>query len=546
MSTTTIFHNAHIFSTESATAKDNTFQECLIVENGKISFVGPKSDPKVTQAEKDGAEQINFQGRHVVPAFIDSHMHLLQFGTGLAKLDLSNAKSLDEIKAAVSEYAKSHPDHSRILCRQWHQSATPGKLLATTLDDIDPRPIYIEARDCHSTWCNTAALHELHDRLEATADKYGDNIRRDDNGKPSGHIKEGAHLGLVWPFLTGDTSMQERIDAIKSAVDVYLQSGYAGLVEMAMDNNAWDALQLLKSQQEIPIHIAAHWAVHYSDDESQIEASLNEAIEKHRQFSPEKSPELCIIGIKIFNDGAIGGCTAAISHPYADSTNLVDPIWPADVLKRTVKKAVDAGLQCAIHAIGDVAITQTVDAIAAANSPQARHRVEHLQLASAEDVERIGQLGITASIQGVHMDPVVSAAYKRIVKPELWERAFAFKDFLDHGACVALGTDTPTARQLPLPNLYNVTTRKSAVRPELPDIVHEHYALSLSQAIAAQTTAAAYSRFAENWTGSLEVGKRADFLVMDMDWSAEKLLQAKVLQTWVKGQKLYDSAAKVA
>jgi len=541
MAGTTVFRNGRIFSAEDALATTADFLECLVVKDDKIAYVGSENDEKVKSAEASGAEVIDLSGQVVVPAFIDSHMHLLQFGLGLAKLNLSECKSFEDIKAAVSNYAKAHPEMSRILCRQWHQSATNGKALASMLDDIDPRPIYIEARDCHSTWCNSAALEELRERLEATADLYGEDIHRDDAGRPSGLVAEGAHLGMVWPFLTGACSMSERLTALNNAIDVYIESGYAGIVEMAMENNAWDALQLLRSQQDIPIHIAAHWAVPYSKDEQQIEEHLNEAIAKHREFHPSKSPELCIIGIKLFNDGAIGGCTAALSHPYMGYTNLVDPIWPADVLKRTVKKAVDAGLQVAIHAIGDVAISQTIDAIAAANHPQGRQRVEHLQLASAEDVKRVGQLGITASIQGVHMDPVVSTAYSRIVKPHLWEQAFAFRDFLDHGACVALGSDTPTARHLPLPNLYNVTTRRSAVRPELPDVVHEHYALTLSQAIAAQTSQAAYSRFAESWTGSLTAGKLANFLVMDMVWSAEKLLEAKVSQTWIKGQKRFQN-----
>jgi len=541
MAGSTVFKNGRIFSAEDALATTTDFHECLVVKGDKVAYVGHANDEKVRSAEAGGAEVIDLFGRVVVPAFIDSHMHLLLFGLGLAKVNLSDCKSFEDIQAAISNRAKAQPELPRILCQQWHQSAINGKALASMLDDIDPRPIYIEARDCHSTWCNTAALEELRERLEATAEEYGGDIHRDDVGKPSGLIAENAHFGIVWPFLQTSCSMSERLEAIITAIKVYVESGYAGVVEMAMDNNAWDALQLLRSQQGIPIHIAAHWAIPYSANERVVEARLDEAIAKHREFHPSKSPELCIVGIKLFNDGAIGGCTAAISHPYLGSTNLLDPVWPADALARVVKRAVDAGLQVAIHAIGDVAISQAVDAIAAANNPQGRQRVEHLQLASAEDVKRVGQLGITASIQGVHMDPVVSAAYSRIVKPHLWERAFAFRDFLDHGACVALGTDAPTARQLPLPNLYNVTTRRSAVRPELPDVVHKQYALSLSQAIAAQTSQAAYSRFAESWTGSLTAGKMADFLVMDMEWSPEKLLGAKVSQTWIKGRKMYQS-----
>jgi predicted amidohydrolase YtcJ len=164
-----------------------------------------------------------------------------------------------------------------------------------------------------------------------------------------------------------------------------------------------------------------------------------------------------------------------------------------------------------------------------------------LELTTSEDAKRLGQLGITASIQPVHSDPMLFKAWPGLVGPERCKRAFAYKEFLDGGAPIAIGTDAPTAPHMPFPNLYNATTRRSALETESDKTVNPHFGLGLVESATAATTGAAYARFADDWTGSLKKGLFADFLVVDMQWTPETLLEARVCQTWYRGMKVFDS-----
>lgn len=194
-----------------------------------------------------------------------------------------------------------------------------------------------------------------------------------------------------------------------------------------------------------------------------------------------------------------------------------------------------------MHAIGDKAISQTIDAYASLGNPTRRHRIEHLELASTESAKRLGELGIIASVQPVHSDPVLMAAWRNLIGEHRCKRAIAYRDFHDSGARLAFGTDVPTAAHPPLPNLYHATTRRSTIDPALSARTNPEFAVPLATAVKAATTNAAFSRFAETWTGSLAVGMSADLVVLDWDWEPDRLLEAKVRQTWYRGQKVFDA-----
>ncbi|KAJ5992056.1 amidohydrolase 3 [Penicillium sp. IBT 35674x] len=524
MSLVTIFKNCRAFCPENGLSNEQ-FLGCFVVKGDKFSHVGYDTDEEVQAAKLQGAQVIDLKNQVVVPGFIDSHTHFLLFGLALQKLDLSGCKCYQDIKRAISDYAKEHPELPRILCR----------------DDIDARPIFIEALDLHSTWCNTRALKEM--GVETTPDPPGGKIHRTEDGSPSGLMEESAQTGIVWPHLMHISTVGERLAALQDALAAYLESGYTGLIDMAMDRTAWEALRLLRENQHVPIHVAAHWYIPFTNDKDELSEYINEAIAKHSEFHPSTSPDFCVVGIKIIADGVVDGCTAALSHPYSGvNPRTVDPIWPLESMKWVVKRAADAGLQVAIHAIGDITIKNAIDSIDAASSPRGRHRIEHLELASVDDAKRLGELGITASIQPVHSDPVLTKAYPKILQPHLWDRVFPYREYLDGHACVAIGTDAPTAKHLPLPNIYNATTRKSALNPSSSEATNPDGAISLIQAAIAATSGAAYSRFAEGWTGSITRGHRADFVVLETEWTSETLLDAIVQQTWALGEKVFDQS----
>jgi predicted amidohydrolase YtcJ len=407
------------------------------------------------------------------------------------------------------------------------------------LDDLDPhhRPIYVEALDLHSTWASTAALDEL--SLKDAKDLGSHQVPCDENGRPTGLFAEAGQTGIIWPFLNESYSEDDKQAALQEAFDAYIAAGYTGAVDMAMDDNAWDALELYrKKHSSLPIHVAAHWLVRPAGD---LEAQVDYAVSQNKKWHPSSTPDFCVVGIKMICDGVVDGCTAALTKPYPGHDNLINPLFTKDQMEMVVSRAANANLQVAIHAIGNAAVTQAIDSIAAAKTPDGRHRVEHLEITNEEDAKRLGTLGIIASVQPVHSDPAILVDYQKLIGPHLWDRAFAYKEFLDGHACVAFGTDAPTARHLPLPNLYNATTRMSATQPRMTERTTPHQALTMSQAFHAATAGAAYSRFAEKWTGSLKAGLQADFVILDSKWTPESLLDDNVAETWSKGKRLYQS-----
>ncbi|KAL2837457.1 amidohydrolase 3 [Aspergillus pseudodeflectus] len=519
---TSVFRNGRIFAPSQSSAEPGSeFTSGMIVENGRISFVGNLDDTKTPH----DSTIIDLENRIVLPGFIDAHVHILKYG-----------HSLQKIRETISSYAKATPSVPRILCQGWIQSSTKGIALASMLDDLDPRPIFIDSFDLHSVWCNSAALDEM--QAHSAPDPPGGTIHRDQNGRASGLLDESALVDLVWPHLESTYTAQDKAAALQAAVTSYTASGYTGVVDMAMNEDTWELLDKFRRDRQFPFHIATHWLVPFSENQQANLKHVDRAIHLQQKF---KDPAFCIAGIKLICDGTVDGCTAALSQSYNGKSHAGDPIWPTDMLREIVQRADSAGLQCAIHAIGDKAIHQAINVLSQVGTPGRRHRIEHLELATSEDAKRLGQLGITASVQPVHSDPALFKAWPGLVGSERCKRAFAYKEFLDGGAPLAIGTDAPTARHFPFPNLYNATTRRSALEPETEHTVNPEFAISLVEAMTAATKGAAYARFADSWTGALRPGLSADFVVVEMHWAPDRLLEAVVCQTWYQGRLVYDS-----
>jgi predicted amidohydrolase YtcJ len=464
-------------------------------------------------------------------------MHLLLFGANLLKISLTDCKNLEDVKDTIRRGAKERPGAERLLCSGWMHSMTNGQALASMLDDIDPRPIFINSKDLHSVWCNTAALKEL--QVQDTPDPEGGKIWRDEQGNPSGLLDEAAAIKIVWAHTAKVTGHEENVRYIREAIKAYNAHGYTGVIELATDAEIWALLKQIRDEQEVPLRFAAHWLITPSTSDEENLAQVDEAIRLHQEFNLETSPDFRIAGIKIIGDGVIDACTASLREPYLSTGTNCSPIWTAEKLTPVVKKASDAGLIVAIHAIGDETVRLAVDTLEKHASRGGRHRVEHLELTRPEDSRRLGELGITASIQPVHSDPAILQAWNSLLG-ERRSRAFAYSEFLEHGAPIAIGTDSPTAPHLPLSNIYVATTRKSAREPNANlEPVNQHFKISLSQALSAATYGSAYACFAEQRVGSLEIGKIADFVILDMKWSSEALLEAKVAETYFAGSRVF-------
>lgn len=468
-------------------------------------------------------------------------MHLLLFGSSLSKLSLEACTSLSDIRSTIRAYAQANPHLPRLFCRGWMHSMTDGAALSSMLDDLGPRPIFIDSKDLHSAWCNAPALREL--GVHDLPDPAGGVIHRDEQGNPSGLLSEAAAVNIVWPHVAKVASREEKIAFVRNAVTAYNAAGYTGVVEMATDENLWETVLAFqeeeKTRQGMTLRMASHWIILPHAEEDRVLAQVDRAIELHQRYNLETSPGLRIAGIKVICDGVVDACTAALTEPYASNGTNCEPLWDADMLEKVVRKADAAGLQCALHAIGDATVKMAVDVLAKAGTKGRRHRIEHLEVTAAEDAKRLGELGITASVQPVHADPAIVRAWPKLLGKERCGRAFAYREFLDEGATLALGTDSPTAPHLPLRNMYTATTRRSAREPGSVEVFNHHLALSLMEAVGAATAGSAYSCFADGYTGRLEAGMKADFVVVGMQWEADRLLDARVEETYFEGRRVY-------
>jgi predicted amidohydrolase YtcJ len=314
---------------------------------------------------------------------------------------------------------------------------------------------------------------------------------------------------------------------------------------MAFDELGLAAFQRAAEHRggRLPLRVAAHWFVENTGDAAANLAQVERAVELAEAM---RSPWLRIVGIKLVVDGVIDACTAAMRHPYSDGSNA-EPIWPLADLKPVVAAADAAGLQVALHAIGDLASDIALDALehaAEVNGPRARrHRIEHLEYAAPGTAERMARLGVTASMQPVHADPAIFGNWAAMLGDERVDRAFAWPEYVAAGALLAFSTDAPTAPHEALPNMYIAATRKSALDGSFAPR-HPQFALPLEQALAHATRDAAASVGDGATRGRLEAGLAADFAIVDVDpftAGAESLLTARVVRTVVAGETVYDA-----
>ncbi|MDR7303763.1 amidohydrolase [Haloactinomyces albus] len=541
MSTTTDhavwYSGGHVFTGD----PQQSWTESLVLRGSHIVYVGPDA----SAADYAGADttRIDLQGSTVLPGFVDGHAHVLMTGQASLHAHLTDAGDLAEIHRRVTTWASNNPDAPRVLGRGWLFSSIPeGRPTKEMLDAIVPdRPVYLDANDYHSVWVNTAALAELGITRD-TPDPVGGRIVRDPaTGEPTGHLEETAAQNLVWPFIADATTDEDRDAALVAANTSYLSSGVTCAVDMALDEPSLAAMVRAERANTLNMRIVGHWLIRRAADPAQHLAQIKRAAEL---AATHHSDTLRITGVKFVVDGVIDGCTASMLEPYADGTSA-EPIWDLDHLAPAVAAADAAGLQVALHAIGDKATRIALDALEhahQANGPRPRrHRIEHLEYVDPADVPRLAQLGITASMQPVHADPAIRANWAAMLGDARAERGFAWPEFTGTGARLAFGTDAPTAPHPPLPNLYIANTRRSPSDPSLL-APQPHLAVPLPDAVRHATTDSAWACGSETALGKLESGLLADFIVLDrnpFNTDPGSLLQARVLRTVIGGSTVW-------
>ncbi|PPG27568.1 amidohydrolase [Pseudoclavibacter sp. RFBB5] len=547
--TTTLYLNGRVFqgtaSADPMDAADAADPSAFVVRDGKFAFVGDEADARAFAAEPDAT--VDLGGQLVLPGITDAHTHLVMMGEALGQVGLTDARDLAEVQRLLAEARAADPDARVLRGRGWLFDSIPGGAPTAAMIDevVADVPVYLDANDYHSCWVNSAALRELGITRE-TPDPSGGRIERDADGEPNGMLYETAAVEYAWVQRDLAMTDADRDAAVERVLAAYSEAGVTGVVDMALNEVALDALQRAADRRDgqLPLRVAAHWLVSNADDDV---ANL-EQVERARALATKyASPWLRVVGIKLILDGTIDACTAAMSQPYSDGSNA-DAIWPVERLLPVVAAADAAGLQIAMHAIGDAASTMALDALehafVANGDIVRRHRIEHLEYAAPGTAERMAALGITASMQPVHADPAILGNWIAQLDDDRVERGFAWHEYEDAQATLAFSTDAPTAPYGPLANLYVAATRESALDPAFPAAQVLGRTVPIERAIVHATRDAAASVGDASWRGKIREGFAADFFVVDTDVLSEpaaSLLTARTVLTVVGGRVTFEA-----
>ena len=537
---TTVYRNAKVFTADPS----RPWSPAFAVRGGEVLVVGCDEEVDATAARDavGEVEDVDLNGALVIPGVIDAHFHLLHTGGSLQRVDLVRASTLEEIQKAVREHAHVDMKSHWVLGKSWLFDAVPGEPTAAMLDDaVSHRPVSLDANDYHSTWVNSVALEAL-GITESTPDPAGGRIARDAEGKATGFLEETA-ADIVWEHLDRITTTAQHHQQLRDAISALNSVGVTSVIDMGLGPTALETIAHAEAEGWLDVRVVAHWLISREGPAPAHLAQVAEAVELSHKHTSDR---FRVTGIKVIVDGVIDGCTAHVFEPYTNEA-LPDPIWSYDALAPVVAAADKAGLQVALHAIGDAAVRTALDAIENAyrengGDPAARrHRIEHIEYCDPIDIPRFAQLNVTASMQPVHADPAIQENWRAMLGPERSPGGFPAAALLASGARLVLGTDAPTAPYAPLPNMFIASTRRSALSPELPANEPKN-AVPLEDALTYATAHAAWSCFAEDRLGSIAPGRHADFVVVDPDVTAsdpERLLDAAVVQTVVAGRTVH-------
>jgi predicted amidohydrolase YtcJ len=478
----------------------------LAVRGGRIVYLGPDAGAERLRGPR--TRVIDLAGRVVTPGLIDAHSHLLGLGQALAEVDLTGATSYDEVIRRVREAASRVPAGTWVRGRGWDQNLWPGQQFPTheALSAAVPgHPVWLTRVDGHAAVVNAPAMEIL--KIDAAIkDPSGGRFLRDATGRPTGVMIDNAMN--VAGSLPGPTPEESR-RWLREAARHCLALGLTTVTDMGVAAGDIEAYKALRRANELPIRSA----LFLTDDRALLDQWF--------RTGPAVDPEarLLVRGVKMYADGALGSRGAALIEPYSDDpTNIGLLVTPGAHMEDVARRALAAGFQVGIHAIGDRGSIVAIDAMEKALGgprPEARFRLEHTQVVRVQDLERMARLGIIASMQPTHATSDMAWADERLGEGRL-ERAYAWRKILKDGGRLALGSDFPVELADPRLGLYAAVTRQD-LKGNPPGGWLPGERLSREEALRGFTLDAAWSLFLDQEVGSLEVGKRADLVVFSRD-----------------------------
>jgi predicted amidohydrolase YtcJ len=523
----------------------------VAVRGGRIAAVGEAGDADIADLVGPRTEVVDLRGRALLPGFQDAHVHPAFAGVTMIGCNLIGAATLDEALARISAYAARH-EHKEWIAgsgwrMEWFDHGTPGRQL---LDQVTGgRPAYLTNRDGHGAWASSRAL-ELAGIDARTPDPPDGRIERSADGSPQGTLHEGA-ASLVGRHVPAVT-FGERLSGLLLAQEHLHARGVT----------AWqDAIvgDYLGSGDPLPVYLAAARA-------GTLTARVEGALWWDRERGSEQLPDILARRergqagrfrantVKIMQDGVAETFTAGMIEPYLDScgcqtANRGLSHIDAARLREYVTLLDAAGFQVHLHAIGDRAVRESLDAIEAARSANGptdhRHHIAHLQVMHPRDIPRFAALGVTANIQALWAahEPQMDELTIPFIGPERAARQYLFGDLLRSGARLAAGSDWAVSSANPLRAIHVAVNRTlpgatgAEAEPLLPG-----QSLGLAEALAAYTIGSAYVNHLDDQAGAIEVGMLADLVVLDRDpfrGPPDEIASAVVEFTYVAGEQVY-------
>lgn len=484
--------------------------QALAIVDGKVAAVG--SDDEVRRWAGPATTVLELRGRRVLPGFNDAHVHFFDGGQALASVQLRDAPSPEAFRDRIGAYAATLPKGRWVLNGNWdHERWTPAALPTRQLiDAVTPdNPVFINRLDGHMALANTLAL-ELAGITRDTPDPPGGSIVRDADGEPTGMLKDAA-MNAVYAVIP-ESSPAEIATALRAAMREANENGVTSVQDMSASPAILRGYQQLLADGELSVRV--YGAQPLSRWERLAEPGIVAGF----------GGDMLRIGVlKGFADGSLGSTTALFFEPYLDEPDTSglpsDELVDAEAMLADMAGADAAGLQLAIHAIGDKANATILDMfaeVAQRNGPRDRRlRIEHAQHFRAGDIPRMRAQGVVASMQPYHAIDDGRWAEKRI-GAERAKGTYAFRSLLDAGAVLAFGSDWAVAPIEPLMGIYAAATRRTLDGAH-PDGWVPEQEISVAEAVRAYTVGSAYAERREAVKGTLEPGKLADLVVLSAD-----------------------------
>lgn len=510
--------------------------EAIAIAGGRIVAIGASAE--VRRWTGSQTKVIDLQGRRVVPGFNDAHVHFLDGGRGLASVQLREARTPTEFRDRLRDFAAKLPKGRWILNGNWdHENWQPANLPTRQLIDevTGDHPVFINRLDGHMALANSLAL-KLAGVTRATADPPGGTIVRDAQGEPTGVLKDAA-MSYVYKVIP-DASADEMTEAIKAALRYAAANGVTSVQDMSASPDVFAVYQKLLERSELTVRIYGHQPL------SAWERLAGVGV--RASFGNDK---LKIGGLKGFADGSLGSTTALFFAPYLDDPQTAglpsDEMFPEGKMLNNILQADKAGLQIAVHAIGDKANKTILDMFAEVEKQNGgrdrRFRIEHAQHLRAEEIKRFANQRIIASMQPYHAIDDGRWAENRI-GAERAKGTYAFRALLDAGAVLAFGSDWYVAPLEPLLGIYGAVTRRTLDGKHPQGWVPEQK-ITVAEAVRAYTLGSAYASFDDKHKGSLAIGKLADLVVLSADIfkiDPGQINKTKVALTIFDGKVIYE------